>query len=246
MSAFKSYMKQNNLALIVSRNVTTRDTADRQQPFNLRVPGSTTQTIGAPGKIYDASYLQLFQADQIRGIGGTVAPRDGRAFAQLLHEPAVENPPVTTGPAASVKVAMDGSMAAFVPSHRATTWQLTDEAGTGVVRERFWLSFQPGEIRLCTSCHGLNSKDQANGTRPENKPEALRDLLRYWKSCPGPATAVSPAPGATGYAGGTLTWSDPGSTHFDVYFDTVNPPEKKITSTASSSAKIPVYLAIRN
>lgn len=242
LSVFRSYMRQNGLSLIVSRNITTRDVADRQQPFNLRVPGSSTQTIGASGKVYDVPFLQLFQADQIRGLGGTEQPRAGRrVLAQLLHEPAVKNPPLATGPAASVKVAADGSAAAFVPSHRATTWQLTDGAGTGVVRERYWLTFQPGEIRLCTSCHGLNSKDQANGTRPENKPEALRELLRYWKSCPGPATAVSPAPGATGYVGGTLTWSDPGSSYFDVYFDTVNPPEKKITSTTYSSAKIPVY-----
>ena len=43
-----------------------------------------------------------------------------------------------------------------------------DSAGTGVVRERYWLSFQPGEIRVCTSCHGLNSKDQAGQSTPTN------------------------------------------------------------------------------
>ena len=198
VNAFKSYLRQNNLAVMVSRNVTTRDTADRQQPFNLRVPGSTTQTTGGSGKLYDVSHLQLFQGDQIRGIGGTANPTEGRrVLAQLMHDPAVKNPPLATGPAASVKVAPDGSTAAFVPSHRATTWQLTDAAGTGVVRERYWLTFQPGEIRLCTSCHGLNSKDQANGTRPANKPEALRELLRYWKTLPGGGGTTQPcAPGA--------------------------------------------------
>ena len=54
--------------------MTTRDDADRQQPFNLRVPGGV-QTIGAAGKIYDVRYLQFFQADQIRGLGGPGAPR---------------------------------------------------------------------------------------------------------------------------------------------------------------------------
>ena len=38
-------------------------------------------------------------------------------------------------------------MAAFVPARRAMTWQLTDPAGAPVVRERYWLTFQPGEIR---------------------------------------------------------------------------------------------------
>jgi hypothetical protein len=53
--------------------------------------------------------------------------------------------------------------------------------------------------------------------------------------------AVSPVPGATGYTGGILTWSAPGVSQFDVYFDTVNPPEKKIASTSLSYAALPVY-----
>jgi hypothetical protein len=61
------------------------------------------------------------------------------------------------------------------------TWQLTDAAGTGIVRERYWLTFQPGEIRSCASCHGLNTKDQASQSVPQNKPEALRALLKFYK-----------------------------------------------------------------
>jgi hypothetical protein len=72
-------------------------------------------------------------------------------------------------------------MAAFVPARRAMTWQLTDADGAGVVRERFWLTFQPGEIRVCTSCHGLNELDQAGDPMPENPPEALRTLLQWWQ-----------------------------------------------------------------
>jgi hypothetical protein len=52
------------------------------------------------------------------------------------------------------------------------------------VRERNWITFQPGEIRTCASCHGLNSKDQAGGLTPMNKPEALRSLMQYWKQLP--------------------------------------------------------------
>ena len=62
------------------------------------------------------------------------------------------------------------------------TWQLTDSSGNGIVRERFWVTFQPGEIRVCASCHGLNEKDQAGQVAPTNPPEALRQLLQYWQN----------------------------------------------------------------
>ena len=133
--------------------------------------------------MYEVKYMELFQADQIRGIGGADSPREGRrVLAQVMHDPAVRNPGDETSPAGSVKIASDGSMAAFVPARRAMTWQLTDENGTGVVRERYWVTFQPGEIRVCKSCHGLNSMDQAGRQAPDNKPEALREILRFWNS----------------------------------------------------------------
>jgi hypothetical protein len=180
---FQADMQAKGLAAVVSRNVTTRDAADRQQEFNLRVPGGV-QTLGAPGTVYDVSSMQFFQADQIRGLGGPVNPRDGRrVLAQVMHDPAVANPPDPGGPPGGVKLGLDGSMAAFVPARRAMSWHLTapDAAWTPIVRERYWLTFQPGEIRTCTSCHGLNSHDQANQTTPTNPPEALRALLQYWK-----------------------------------------------------------------
>ena len=73
-------------------------------------------------------------------------------------------------------------MAAFVPVRRALSWQLTDSTGKTVVRERIWVTFQPGEIRVCTSFHGLNDKDQAGGLTSVNPPRALSTLLQYWKS----------------------------------------------------------------
>ena len=188
LAAFQASLKASGLALVVSRNVTTRDHADRQQPFNLHVAGSAAQTLGAGGKIYDVSHLQFFQADQIRGYGmrtATSVPAAGRrVLAQPLHDSAAvtSNPPNNTGPAGSVALGLDGSMAAIFPARRALTWQLTDPAGAAVVRERYWLTFQPGEIRTCTSCHGVNTIDQANRPAPTNKPEALRSLLQYWKS----------------------------------------------------------------
>ena len=182
VTAMQYYLRQQGLALIVSNNVTTRDRSDKQQPFNLRVAGTSTQTIGAAGRIYDVSHLQIFQADQIRGLGGTTNPSAGRrVLAQYLHDPAARNPPLSGAPPASVAVAADGSVAAFVPARRAVSWQLTNPGGTPVVRERYWITMQPGEIRVCTSCHGINTRDQANQLAPTNQPEALRQLLAYWK-----------------------------------------------------------------
>jgi hypothetical protein len=180
----RDYLKDNNLALIVSRNVTTRDNLDHQQPLNLKVAGSSTQTVKEAGKIYDVAHLQIFQGDLIRGYGGIADPQDGRrVIAQPLHSVNV-NPANPNGPEGSVQIAYDGSMAAFVPARRALTYQLTDAGGVGVVRERLWLSFQPGEIRVCASCHGVNSEDQIGAPSPENSPEALRLLLSAWKQIP--------------------------------------------------------------
>jgi hypothetical protein len=181
-AAFRANLQARNLALIVSRNVTARDGADKQQPYNLHVAGSTTQKVSGSSKLFDIAHLQLFQADQLRGLGGTTSPRDGRrVLARAMHDVAVKNAP-TSGPAGSVQIAVDGSIAAFVPAHRAMSWQLTDAAGTPVVRERYWLTFQPGEVRVCSACHAVNSHDQLGAPAPTNSPEALRALLRTWKA----------------------------------------------------------------
>lgn len=183
VTAFKNWLSTNNLALIVSRNVTSRDDADIQQPFNLQVAGvGGAKSVSATraGPVYDLSHLQIFQADQIRGYNNGPAGR--RNIAQPLHEPNVPNSPNAAGPAGSVKIGLDGSTAAFVPARRALTWQTTDAAGVPIVRERMWLTFQPGEVRVCASCHGANSKDQAGRLVINNEPEALRQLLNAWKA----------------------------------------------------------------
>ncbi len=206
VSGFQDYLRTHELALIVSRDVTTRDHADRLQPFNLRIAGTDHQTLGADGKIYEVASLQLFQADQLRSLnyGNADSPREGRrVLAQYLHDPAVDNPVFSNSPIASVQLGPDGSLAALVPARRAMTWQLTDTNGTGVVRERYWLTFQPGEIRTCTSCHGINETDQAGHPTPTNSPMALVSLLNYWKT----NTALQPA-----------VITDPGIQHFQISF----------------------------
>jgi len=183
IAAMRAYLMEHQLALVVSRNTTTRDAGDRQQPFNLRVAGTGTQTLGAGGRIYDIAHLQFFQADHLRGVGGIDDPEPGRrVLARPMHDPAAVNPPNPGGPAGSVAIGADGSMAAFIPARRAMTWQLTEPNGTPVVRERFWLTFQPGEIRVCASCHGINTTDQADHAVPQNPPQALFDLLTWWQS----------------------------------------------------------------
>ena len=182
-SVLSADLEERGLALIVSRNVTTRDAGDRQQPFNLSVPGGE-ETLGAGGKIYDVSYFQLFQGDQIRGIGGISSLRPGRrVLAQVLHDPAALalNPVVPGAPPGSTAIALDGSVAAFVPARRALAWQITEPDATPVVRERFWLTFQPGEIRTCDGCHGVNTVNQAGEAAAQNPPQALTDLLAHWK-----------------------------------------------------------------
>ena len=164
-TALRTYLVQNNLALIVSRNITNRNTDDRQQPFYLKVHNSATQSANPTGKIYDVAHLQLFEADYVRGyglVGGSGTPSAGRRVLPVpLNDPNTHNPPNPTGPAGSVQLGSDGSLAAFIPAHRAMSWQLVDSVGGPVVRERFWVTFQPGEIRTCASCHGANGEAAA-------------------------------------------------------------------------------------
>jgi hypothetical protein len=182
-STFRTWMRNNNLALIVTRDQTKRDRADLQQPFNLRVPGGvTTIKTGSTGRVYDIAHFQIFQGDLVRGYDNRGPGR--RVIAQPMHDDAGKNIPNPSGPPSSVKIAADGSTAAFVPARRALSWQTTDLAGEPIVRERFWVTTQPGEIRVCASCHGANTLTQAGTPGPTNKPEALRTLLRAWKLLP--------------------------------------------------------------
>jgi hypothetical protein len=205
---FRKYLKDQNLALIVTRNVTTRAAEDRMQPFNLRVRGSdvVTKSISKPNAlVMDVDHLQLFSAQQVRGqdfVSDTRPNTDmyRRAMALPWKSPEINgkslNPPAAaSAPVGSVRVStVDGSVAALVPANRAMTWQLIDSHNPGspkdgtdsVVRERVWVAFQPGEVRVCSSCHGGSPDDLAqNGKKLKevvNPPDALKQLLVYWKN----------------------------------------------------------------
>lgn len=181
--AFRAYLKSRGLAVIVSRNVTTHDDADRQQPFNLRVPGGV-QTVGGSGTLYDIEWMQFLQADQLRGMGGASDPGPGRrVLARPMHYAAAlaAMPDVAGAPPGAVSIASDGSIASLVPARRALSWQSTSGNGTPVVRERYWITAQPGEVRACGGCHGVNKLDQAGNPPASNRPLALRDLLVWWR-----------------------------------------------------------------
>lgn len=175
----RAWLRAHDLALVVTRDQTSRDRADLQQPFNLHVPGGTkTLSAARPGgRVYDIAHFQLFEGEQVRAY-------PGRAGRRVLARPLPAtgaNPPDPGGPPGSVKIAADGSTAAFVPARRALTWQSTDPRGAAVVRERNWITFQAGEMRVCASCHGVNTLDQARLPAPRNPPQALRELLDWWK-----------------------------------------------------------------
>lgn len=173
----RAWMTSHEVALIVTRNVTQRDAAERDQPFNLRVPSGVSSKVGSD-KVYDVTHMQMFQADLVRGYGDPASPQPGRrVLARPMHGPDVS--PDSDGIPGAVPVAADGSVAAFVPARRAMAWQLVGK-GTAVVRERNWVSFQAGEIRVCTACHGINRDSQTGVTQPENAPDALRTLLTTW------------------------------------------------------------------
>ena len=172
---FHDYLASHHLALVTSRNVTRR--ADRQQAFNLRVPGGAVTAV--PGSTpADMLYAQFYQADLVRGYSEGNEGR--RPIGQVMH--GAPNPAVAGAPPGSVRLGLDGSMAAFVPARRALSWQLVAPNGTPVVRERYWLTFAAGEVRSCANCHGVNTVDTVLGQpAPENPPEAFRDLVRYWR-----------------------------------------------------------------
>jgi len=256
ITALKAYLTQNNLALAVTRNVTTRDHADQQQPFRLQVGLTGTQTLTGTGQLYHVSDIQFFQADQLRGLGGLANPLPGRrVLAEPLHDPAAlaGDPPNPSGPPGSMVLAPDGSMAAFVPAQGTLSWQLTDAAGTPVVRERMWVSFQPGEIRVCTSCHGLNQTDQTGAPAPTNPPQALLTLLQYWQSLqPSQGPQFTSPLSAHGTVGQPFSYTLAASGSGPIIYTTSALPaglifaSPLITGTPSISGTTPVTLTANN
>jgi len=192
-NAFKAYLVAHNLAAFISRNITSRDDADLQQPYNLSIPGGVT-TVGNSGHLYQEKWLQIMQGDDVRG-DTTRAQNGHRKLAIPLHDPAAlaaMPPPVAGTPTGAVPIASDGSVAWLAPSRRSVTYQTLDPTGASVIKERYWIDGQPGEMRTCESCHGVNTLNQAGQTPPQNVPVALVNLLTYWKAQNGGGGNVPP------------------------------------------------------
>jgi len=185
LATLRAWLRENELALITSRDVTVR--ADRQQDFQLAIHWSDHATAQPGATPKELAWMQLFEGLQLRGF----EIWDGRRVLARPLSPAL-NPPAPGAPTGSVRLGDDGSMAAFVPARRALSWQTTLADGTPAVRERYWLTFQPGEIRACTNCHGVNTVDVFGGGIPQNEPQALRTLAAWWRD------EVLPAPEADG------------------------------------------------
>jgi hypothetical protein len=197
------------MALVISRNVTARDVADKQQPYNLRVPNGVS-TIANSGQVYDITHLTFLQADFLRGYtNGPTGPQPGRrALATPMHANTNFNYLSTqsNAPLGGTEILIDGSQATFVPANRAVTWHLTGKTNESVVKERYWLSFKPGEVRTCANCHGINAVDQIGRPSPTNEPLALHQLLKLWKtnSANAYSLTVSNGTGGGNYGAGTM------------------------------------------
>ncbi len=243
-TALREWLRANNLSLIVTRNQTSRDRGDLQQPFNLQVPGGV-KTAKASGRVYDISHYQILQGNQVRAYANFNSGR--RVIAQPMNDNGhnVANP---GGPTGSVKIAADGSTAVFVPANRALTWQTTDPAGEAIVRERVWVTMQPGEIRTCAGCHGENSVNQANAAKATNKPQALRALLQQWKQATGGgpirvngSQPLMPTRGTTSgsqavAAGNAATTATSASTLTPALIEETRPAPRRAAVAASRSA----------
>jgi len=196
----QQFLRTQNLALVVIRNATSRDRADQQQPYNLSVPGGVQTISNLPAylgpPLYCIDRMQFFQADQVRGFTTSTIPNampGRRPLPRPLNDAAAVqfNLPGDVAVPGSQFIETDGSIALFVPAQRPIVWQSLapqstcgtspQPVGTPVVRERYWIEFQPGEIRACNSCHGVNQQNQAGQGTPANPPLALRDLLGWWE-----------------------------------------------------------------
>ncbi len=136
------------------------------------------------------------------GSNSSALPGAGRRVLPVpMHDASAltENPPVAGAPLGSVKLGNDGSWAAVLPAGRAMSWHLLDGVGTkSQVKERYWVTFAPGEVRTCAVCHGVNTHDQAgNAGVPLTKPAALYTLLDFWKTAHPPGRVQHSASSAS-------------------------------------------------
>ena len=206
----EAFLEARDLAMIVIRNVTRRDDADRQQPYNLFVDHPLeTQTAssvadascvasGPAACLYGVRFFQLLENKLVRGYERLADMKDGvwrdngrRGLARPTdHVDALDLSATDApgAPPASTIIAPDGSVAMLAPARRAVTWQISDALGAPIVRERVWMTLQPGEVRVCNGCHGANELDQTGAASVASDLAALEALLAAMKANGLPST----------------------------------------------------------
>jgi len=258
---FQNYLNANNAALAVSFDVTKRDQHDKQQPYNLRVswsghqtikPGTLT-TVGSPGVPYDIAWMRFFQADLRRGyaLTGSAPLASRRVVATALHDTMAMNVQTAGAPAGSVRIGDDGSVAAIVPAGKAITWDMlaNDNAKTSQVKERFWVTFQRGEIRTCANCHPSGSMQFAQSVMSTFKYAAYATLsVTRTGGSTGPvsvnfATSNGSAIAGTDYTAisGALTWADGDTTAKTINVPLLNNPVVAPDKTLSVTLSAPTF-----
>lgn len=132
LADLQAYLRTNNLALLVSRNVTARDRNDRQQPFNLRVAGGGVESITTSGKVYEVSDLQFFLGELLRGYG---SQNNQSARRRVLAQPLAlsRKQPLERGRFSWQRAHCPGWLhGSYCSAQRALTWQLISPNGTPV------------------------------------------------------------------------------------------------------------------
>ncbi len=201
-ATFEQDLAQRELAVVDSRDVTARDAADKQQPYNLFVPGGTN-SIANGGQAYAITHLTFLEADYLRGYtyGRPNIQPGRRTLVTPMHSTTAFNYPSSkpNAPLGGTEIMSDGSQATIVPANRALTWHLTGtNSNDSVIKERYVITFRPGEIRTCANCHGINAKDQLGRTAPTNAPLALRKLLQLWRTNAANAYSLTVSKGSGG------------------------------------------------
>ena len=174
----RSYLEERDLALIVSRDVTTRDHADRQQPFNLRVPGGRADGRRPGGTdLRRRRTCSSSRATRCAASAARLDPRPAGACSRSrMHDPR----PTTRrrrGPPGSVTLALDGSMAALVPAAPRA-----DLAAHRRLRRRRWCASATGSpsspARSASAPRATASAtDQAGAPQPTNPPPPAPQAL---------------------------------------------------------------------
>ena len=155
--------------------------------------GMMTEPTGSPGAIFASVNrpISLIGATQIECDGSSaVFVPTRRALAWQSTDGVT-----TRGAPAAVPKLLEGSKTGaqdgtIANNNNGSSTYPASNNHYPLIRERVWVTAQPGEIRSCPGCHGSNDTNQGGIFTPTNyEPIALKKLLDYWKTYSGPSGA---------------------------------------------------------